>query len=329
MTRIGLQIPNFTYPERDEPLFERVAAVAVAGEQAGFDTIFVMDHFFQLPLIGPPELEMFDAYTLLGGIAARTTSARLGTLVTGVTYRNPALLAKAVTALDVVSNGRALLGIGAAWYEAEHDALGVRFPPMAERFERLEEALQICQGMFTQRQTTFAGNHYSVTDAWNSPAPVTPGGPPILVGGTGERKTARLAAQYASEWNCNAAFVELPTKLAALDGHLAALGRARADIDVSCLATIVVGETHAAAAEKLAGMLRARGVDDPAPVIDDAATRGKVLPRLFFGAPEEVVAQVRDLTAIGLDGVVVNMLTDGHDPAAVTLAGETLRAALG
>ena len=329
MTRIGLQIPNFTYPESDEPLFERIVSVAVAGEQAGFDTIFVMDHFFQLPLIGPPELEMFDAYTLLGGIAARTQSARLGTLVTGVTYRNPALLAKAVTALDVISDGRALLGIGAAWYGLEHESLGVDFPPLTERFERLEEALQICAGMFTQRQTTFAGKHYAVTDAWNSPAPVTPGGPPILVGGTGERKTARLAAQYAQEWNCNASFVELPAKLAALDGHLADLGRDRSDIEVSCLSTIVVGETHAEAAEKLAGLLRARGVDDPSPIVEDPATRNQVLPRLFFGDPDEVVAQVQDLMAVGLDGIVVNMLGDGHDPAAVTLAGATLRKALG
>ena len=329
MTRIGLQIPNFTYPESDQPLFERVAAVAVAGEQAGFDTIFVMDHFFQLPLLGPPELEMFEAYTLLGGLAARTHTARLGTLVTGVTYRNPALLAKAVTALDVISNGRALLGIGAAWFEVEHESLDVRFPPVAERFDRLEDALNICKGMFTQRQTTYPGKHHSVTDAWNSPAPVTPGGPPILIGGTGEKKTARLAARYADEWNCNASFVELPRKLAALDGHLTDLGRARSDITVSCLSSIVVGETHAAAADKLSGMLRARGVDDPTPIISDPAIRSQVLPRLLFGDPDEVVAQVQDLVALGLDGVVVNMPSDGHDPAAVTLAGETLRKALG
>jgi F420-dependent oxidoreductase-like protein len=328
MTRIGLQIPNFTYPESDEPLFERIAAVAVAGERAGFDTVFVMDHFFQLPLIGPPELEMFDAYTLLGAIAARTTTARLGTLVTGVTYRNPALLAKAVTALDVISNGRALLGIGAAWFDVEHAALGVPFPPVAERFERLEEALLICSGMFTRTQTTVAGRHYSVTDAWNSPAPVTPGGPPILVGGTGERKTARLAAKYARDWNCNAPFAELPRKLAALDGHLADLGRSRDDIMVSCLATIVVGDTHDAAADKLTAMLRNRGVDDPAPIVDDADVRAKVLPRLLFGAPGEVAEQVHDLRALGLDGVVVNMFSDAHEPAAVTLAGETLVAAL-
>src|SRR3954468_18886070 len=329
MTRIGLQIPNFTYPDADEPLFERIAAVAVAGEQAGFDTVFVMDHFFQLPLLGPPELEMFEAYTLLGGLAARTQSARLGTLVTGVTYRNPALLAKAVTALDVISNGRALLGIGAAWFELEHAALDVRFPPVAERFDRLEDALNICTGMFTQRQTSYAGKHHSVTDAWNSPAPVTPGGPPILVGGTGEKKTARLAAQYADDWNCNANFVELPRKLAALDGHLADVGRDRDEITVTCLASIVVGDTHAAAAEKLVAMLRARGVDDPDPIVGDPDVLHQVLPRLLFGDPDEVVAQVQDLVAVGLDGVVVNMPVDGHDPLAVRLAGETLTKALG
>ena len=246
-----------------------------------------------------------------------------------MTYRNPALLAKAVTALDVISNGRALLGIGAAWFELEHEALDVRFPPVAERFDRLEDALNICKGMFTQRQTTYAGKHHSVTDAWNSPAPVTPGGPPILVGGTGERKTARLAAQYADDWNCNANFVELPRKLAALEGHLADVGRGRDEITVTCLSSIVVAETHTAAAEKLSALLRSRGVDDPAPIVDDPAVLREVLPRLLFGDPDEVVAQVHDLVAVGLDGVVVNMPVDGHDPAAVTLAGETLTRALG
>src|SRR6185503_18138342 len=173
------------------------------------------------------------------------------------------------------------------------------FPPLTERFERLEEALQICRGMFTQRQTSVAGVHYSVTDAWNSPAPITPGGPPILVGGTGERKTARLAAQYADDWNCNANFVELPRKLEALAGHLADVGRERDEITVTCLASIVVGETHAAAAEKLAAMLHARGVDDPDAIVGDPAVLHQVLPRLLFGAPDEVVAQVHDLIAVG------------------------------
>src|SRR2546423_3836560 len=184
MIKAGLQIPIFTYPGvAPDQLFERVAAVAVAAEESGFDTVMVMDHFYQLPLLGPPEHEMFEAYTLLGALAARTSTAKLGTLVTGVTYRNPAILAKIVTALDVISKGRAFLGIGAAWFDVEHEALGVDFPPVRERFERLEEALQITRAMFRNERPTFEGKHYRVKDAINSPAPITPGGPPIMIGG--------------------------------------------------------------------------------------------------------------------------------------------------
>jgi F420-dependent oxidoreductase-like protein len=325
MTRIGLQIPNFTYPGVEPAdLFETVAAIATTGEDAGFDTIFVMDHFFQLPLIGAPELEMFDAYTLLGALGARTCRARLGTLVTGVTYRNPAQLAKAVTALDVISGGRALLGIGAAWYDEEHAALGFEFPPLSERYEHLEDALQICRAMFTEEQSTVKGTHHRIVDAWNSPRPLTPGGPPILVGGTGEKKTFRLAAQYADELNINASFVEMPRKLDALQGHLDRLGRDRSDITTSCLGTIVVAPTHDEAAARLSTMLQARGMADPSEIVNDPATLHAAIPRLFFGDPDEVVTQVRDLLATGLDGVVVNMLVDGSDPASVRLAGETL-----
>ncbi len=328
MTRIGLQIPNFTYPDIEPSrLFETVASIATVGETAGFDTVFVMDHFFQLPLIGAPSLEMFDSYTLLGALAARTQTTRLGTLVTGVTYRNPAQLAKAVTTLDVISGGRALLGIGAAWFEEEHAALGFDFPPLSVRYEHLEDALQICRAMFTREQSTVKGIHHKIVDAWNSPRPLTPGGPPILVGGTGEKKTFRLAAEYADELNINASFVEMPRKLDALAGHLDRLGRARSDITTSCLSTIIVAPTHDEAATKLAGLLRSRGVADPTEILSDASVRASVLPRLFFGDPDEVVEQVRELLAVGLDGVVVNMLGDGHDPAAVRLAGETLQRA--
>ena len=148
-----------------------MAAVAVAAEDAGADTVMVMDHFYQLPMLGPPDHEMFEAYTLLGGIAARTKKVKLGTLVTGVTYRNPAILAKIVTTLDVISSGRAFLGIGAAWFDVEHEALGVDFPPVKERFERLEEALHICRAMFRGERPTIEGKHYSVKDAINSPRP--------------------------------------------------------------------------------------------------------------------------------------------------------------
>ena len=220
-TKVGYQIPNFTYPGvQPDGLFEAVADQAVAAEQSGFDTVFVMDHFFQLPQIGTPDQEMFDAYTLLGAIAARTQTARLGTLVTGVTYRNPAQLAKAVTALDVVSRGRALLGIGAAWFDVEHEALGFRFPPLRERHQMLREALEICTAMFRNERSSYAGTHFSITDAYNNPRPIQPGGPPIMVGGNGEKVTFRIAAQYADELNMGCSPVEIPRKIDALRGHL-------------------------------------------------------------------------------------------------------------
>ena len=243
-TRIGLQIPNFTYPGvAPVQLFERVAAQAVAAEHAGFDSLFVMDHFFQLPMLGQPDQEMFEAYTLLGALAARTSRLRLGTLVTGVTYREPALLAKVVTALDVISGGRALLGIGAAWFEQEHDALGFEFPPLRVRYEHLVDALEICRGMFTQHSTTYNGTHHSVSGAYNSPAPIN-GRIPILIGGQGEQKTFRLAAQYADELNTTAFFGDLPRKLEALQGHLDAIGRERSTITVTPLGSMTVAETH-------------------------------------------------------------------------------------
>ena len=163
MTKFGLQIPNFTFagvPDRE--MFENVADLAVAGEQAGFDSVWVMDHFWQLPPLGGPTQPMLEGYTLLGGLAARTRRVKLGTLVTGVTYRNPALLAKMVTTLDIVSGGRAMLGLGAAWYEEEHDALGFDYPPAGERLDRLEEALQVCRAMFTEEAPSFANDLVAV-----------------------------------------------------------------------------------------------------------------------------------------------------------------------
>src|SRR5580700_732400 len=161
LTKFGLQIPSFNYGDHGgddaagSGLFDQVASIATTAEAAGFDSLWVMDHLFQIPGIGKVDEPMFEAYTLLGGLAARTESARLGAMVTGVTYRNPALLAKEVTALDVLSEGRAVLGIGAAWFEAEHDGLGFTFPPLAQRFDRLEEALKICRAMFTEDAPSF------------------------------------------------------------------------------------------------------------------------------------------------------------------------------
>jgi len=326
-TRLGLQIPNFTYPGVEPAqLFERVADQAVAAEQAGFDTVFVMDHFFQLPMLGQPDQEMFEAYTLLGALAARTSRARLGTLVTGVTYREPALLAKAVTALDVISGGRALLGIGAAWFELEHESLGFEFPPLKVRYEHLIDALEICKGMFTQAATTYSGTHHSVRDAFNSPAPIG-GRIPILIGGQGEKRTFRIAAQYADELNIVAEFKDLPRKLDALQGHLDDLGRDRSDITVHPLGFLVIAETHDAAVAKLSAGLSARGMDAEALLADEDAAR-ELLGRFIWGDPDEVTERVQELTALGLDGIVVNISLD-QDPETIALAGETLSKALG
>ncbi len=328
-TRAGLQIPNFTYPDvANEDLFERVAEIATTGERAGFDTVFVMDHFFQLPLLGPPHHEMFEAYTLLGALAARTATARLGTLVTGVTYREPAILAKQVTALDVISRGRALLGIGAAWFDVEHEALGVEFPPVAERFEHLEDALRICRAMFTEEGATVSGTHHSVAGAFNVPPPVQDGGPPILIGGAGERKTFRMAAQYADELNVIAGFDELPGKLAALQRHLDDLGRDRSDIAVSTLAFLVPGQTHAEAETALHDFARRLGIDDPAAFYDSEAGKG-VLARVIWGDPDEVAKQASDVLAAGLDGLVVNLPANGHDLGIVSLAGDIITSVVG
>jgi F420-dependent oxidoreductase-like protein len=327
-TRLGLQIPYFTYADvPPTQLFDRVAAQAVTAEQSGFDTVFVMDHFYQLPMMGAPEQEMFEAYTLLAALAARTERVRLGTLVTGVTYRHPSHLAKVVTALDVISGGRALLGIGAAWFELEHQSLGFEFPPLKERYERLTDALEICRGMFTQPTTTYTGTHHSVHQAFNSPAPVN-GEIPILIGGQGERKTFRLAAQYAHELNTTAAFGDLPRKLDALQGHLDDLGRDRSDITVSPLGTLVVAPTHDEARAKLSRLLAGRGTDLDA-VLANPELAAMVMGRMVWGDPDEVVARVQELMALGLDGFVVNLIADPGDTEAVALAGETLTKALG
>lgn len=326
MIRAGLQVPLFTYPGvASGDLFERVADIAVAGEESGFDTVFVMDHFYQLPMIGPVELEMLEAYTLLGALAARTSTVRLGTLVTGVTYRNPAILAKIVTTLDVISQGRALLGIGAAWFDQEHHALGVEFPPVKERFERLEEALVICRAMFRGERPTIEGQHYQVHDAINSPAPIQPGGPPILIGGQGERKTLRLMAEHADMANFNSGFDELPRKLDVLARHCADVGRDPATINKTLLGSLVLGTTTAEAEAKRTQLLADRGLP-PWDQLDDDV-KAMIGARMVVGDPDSVGEQLAALRGIGLDGFVFNMPADGWDLDAVGLAGQVVSAA--
>jgi F420-dependent oxidoreductase-like protein len=222
--RIGLHIADFTWPNGPSRIAEDLTRIAVAADDLGFARISVMDHVFQIHVIGPPEHEMLEAYTTLGYLAARTNKAELLAWVTAVVYREPGLLAKTVTTLDVLSNGRAWLGIGAAWNEEESRGLGLPFPSTAERFERLEEALQIYIQMCSDDDGPFHGKHYTLERTLNSPPPIQRPHPPILIGGGGEKKTLRLVAKYAQACNLFGG-PELEHKLAVLRERCAEVGR--------------------------------------------------------------------------------------------------------
>jgi F420-dependent oxidoreductase-like protein len=319
MTKLGYQIPNFTYPGvGPADLFEAVAAQAEAADRSGFDTVLVMDHFYQLPMLGPPDNYMVEAYTLLGGLAQRTSTVRLGTLVTGNTYRNPSLLAKIVTALDIVSGGRAQLGIGAGWFEEEHDALGFEFGTFTDRFEKLEEALQIILPMLNDERPTLDGQHYRVKDAINQPPPV--GRIPIMIGGSGEKKTLRMVAQYADESNMTCGPDEVPRKLDALAAHCERLGRDRSEITVSLQRNVCIAPTHEQAEAAVKGFLGARGID--LDTVDDA-TRQMLEDMITMGDADEVGEKLSAVLATGVDGLTCNLAANGHDPEMVELLGQT------
>jgi F420-dependent oxidoreductase-like protein len=199
--KLGLHVADFTWKNGPPGLRSDLGGVVERADEAGFDRISVMDHVWQISMIGPPEHEMLEAYTTLGFIAAHTDRAKLMTLVTGAVYRAPGLLAKMVTTLDVLTGGRAWLGIGAAWNEEESRGLGLSFPPTAERFERLEETLQICLQMWSDDDGPYHGKHYHLERTLNSPPALTKPHPPILIGGSGEKKTLRLVARYAQACN--------------------------------------------------------------------------------------------------------------------------------
>ncbi len=246
--KIGLQIPDFTSPSGPRQLGADLRTVAQTADQAGFDFVSVMDHFFQIGVIGPPEREMLEAYTTLGYLAACTSRAKLVTLVTGAVYRHPGILAKIVTTLDVLSGGRAWLGIGAAWNEEESRGLGIPFPPVAERFERLEETLQICLQMWRGDDSPYRGRHYQLERPLNSPQALSQPHPPIMIGGSGERKTLRLVARYGQACNLFPT-PDLAHKLDVLRAHCEAEGRDYDEIEKTCYFIFDVGEKGEKAGE--------------------------------------------------------------------------------
>jgi F420-dependent oxidoreductase-like protein len=324
MAFFGLYFPFFTYPGiADDRLFARVAEIATAAEDAGFDALFVMDHFHMAPNNGPPTDAMPEAYTLLGALAARTGHIQLGALVTGVTYRNPALLAKMVTTLDLISAGRAICGLGAGWYAAEHRAYGFPFPRVAERMDRLEEALRICRAMFTEEAPSFAGRYYQIEGALNVPRPIRPGGPPIWVGGGGERRTLRLAAQYADV--CDLPLVDLVGvrhKLDVLARHCEDVGRDPATIRKMRQGPVVLAKSRAEAEARLERVIA--GMAQGYPGADLETMRRGVIA----GDPDGVAEQVGAYLAAGLDGLTLT-LRGAHEPESIALVGEALRKAFG
>jgi alkanesulfonate monooxygenase len=251
--KIGLHVADFTWPGGPPALAENLTRVVTTAEDVGFARVSVMDHVWQIHGLGPPEHEMLEAYTTLGYLAARTSRVELLAWVTAVTYREPGMLAKLVTTLDVLSGGRAWLGIGAGWNEAEARGLGLPFPPTAERFERLEETLRICLQMWSDDDAPFEGRHHRLQRTLNSPQALHRPHPPILVGGGGERKTLRLVAQYAQACNLFAGD-DLERKLDVLRGHCADVGRDYDEIEKTVMLPLdpgVDGEKVDALLERL------------------------------------------------------------------------------
>ena len=310
---LDLHLPNFNFPDTPpERLLERLLEIAEAAEESGYTCISVMDHLHQIRGIGPRTNWMLEGNTILAALAARTSRVALTLLVGGVTYRNPALLAKITTTIDVISRGRAVLGLGAAWNEEEHDAYGIPFPPLRERFERLEDALRIARAMFTEPESSVAGRHHSTSGAINNPQPLR-GDIPILVGGSGERKTLRLVAQYADGCNVFGDAERVRHLMGVLDGHCEAVGRDPSEITRTKMAAAFVAPTHEAAMRKL----------------EAAGLSGEMRSALAIaGDPDGLAEQAQPFLDAGVDGLTVR-LADVHDLESVALVGRALSPLVG
>jgi F420-dependent oxidoreductase-like protein len=307
---LDLHLPNFNYPGVDAGgAFEKLADIAVAAERAGFTSLSVMDHYHQIRGVGPEENWMFEGNTMLAGLAARTSTIALGLLVGGVTYRNPAQHAKITTTLDVISRGRAFHGIGAGWFEGEHLAYGYAFPPLKERFERLEDHLRIARAMFTQERATVAGTHHSVDAAYNNPQPLR-GDIPILIGGSGERKTLRMVAQYADGCNLFGDPDRARHLLGVLGRHCEDAGRDPAGITKTSMMTLAIAETEAGVKAKLEAMR-------------DAGFPEQRIAATTAGTPDQILERAHAFREVGIEGLTFS-LPDVHDTDAIALAGETL-----
>jgi F420-dependent oxidoreductase-like protein len=301
--RLGFQIPNFSYGTGVEQLFPTVIAQAREAESAGFDSVFVMDHFYQLPMLGSPDQPMLEAYTALGALATATERVQLGTLVTGNTYRNPTLLAKVITTLDVVSAGRAILGIGTGWFELEHDQLGYEFGTFTDRFNRLDEALEIILPMIKGERPTFSGKWYRAENALANPR--YRDHVPLMIGGSGEKKTIPLAARHFDHLNVIAGFDQLPGKVKVVRECCEEIGRDPATLETSILLTVLLDEN-----------------------VKPEQIPAEMSQRMLAGNADFIAEQVQaKVLDAGIDGVIINM--PFYTPGVVTAAAEALRPLVG
>lgn len=304
--KLGLQIPNFSYGTGVEELFPTVIAQAQEAEAAGFDSVFLMDHFYQLPGLGAPEEPMLEAYTALGALSTATQRVQLGTLVTGNSYRNPTLLAKAITTLDVTSQGRAILGIGTGWFELEHDSLGYEFGTFTDRFNKLHESLDIILPMLKGERVTVDGKYYKTQEAFANPR--FRDHIPLMIGGSGEKKTIPLAAKHFDHLNIIAGFDELPRKVQVVADACEKIGRDPGTLETSVLAIALIDENVTA---------------DMIP--DDFKQQA------VFGSPEQIADQIKTkVLDAGVDGVILSAATiNGYKPGGVTAVAEILKPLLG
>ena len=301
--KLGLQIPNFSYGTGVAELFPTVVAQAREAETAGFDSVFVMDHFYQLPGLGTPDQPMLEAYTALGALGAATERVQLGTLVTGNTYRNPTLLAKAITTLDVISQGRAILGIGTGWFELEHDSLGYDFGTFTDRFNRLYESLEIILPMLAGERPTFTGQYYRTQEAMAEPR--YRDHIPLMIGGSGEKKTIPLAAKHFDHLNIIAGFDQLARKVRVVKESCEKIDRDPATLETSTLVIALIDENVTA------------------DVIPDDFKQQAV-----YGGPEQVAEQIKTkVLDAGVDGVILSPVTSfsGYHPGAITAVAEKLK----
>jgi F420-dependent oxidoreductase-like protein len=318
--RRGFQITNFRMPDvADADLFGRIAEMATTAESVGFDSLFLMDHFHQLKLVGGPKDPMPECYTFLSAIGARTSHIQVGAMIGGVSYRNPAYLAKVVTSLDIVTNGRAILGIGAGWLESEHIAYGYGFGTVSERFEMLEETLLIVKSMFVDDTTNFTGKWFQIHDALNFPKPID-GAPPILIGGRGKKKTLRLVAKYADVCNIYGRPELLRELLDTLDEHCSDLGRDPGTVWRTCLGTLILGTSHDEAIEKRAEWLATRGQRWEGM---SESEQHDVDAVCIVGDADEVSERINEILAEGIDGIIVNLPVSGNLDM-ISQAGELL-----